>query len=122
MVRATGSRPGVIDPLVTALREAYVRRGDGQLTLWWTKGAEDRWKAERVDWTAGKAMICTTVEVFDALMAAGLDREASRFTHAADRADSRRWLIPGVEGGRLAEVVQHDGDWYLIDGTRTAGA
>ncbi|MDQ4213266.1 hypothetical protein RBR11_05000 [Microbacterium sp. ASV81] len=54
----------------------------------------------------------TTSEVFDALMFARLDSEASKYVHAADRDDSRRWLVPGASGGPLREVVAEGADLF----------
>jgi hypothetical protein len=41
--------------------------------------------------------------MFKACLAVGLDREANRFTFAVDRQQSRRWLVPGSEGGPVVE-------------------
>ncbi|WP_460529315.1 hypothetical protein [Humibacter ginsengiterrae] len=93
----------MLDPFAQAIRSAHVARRDVFLQQWWTAGHEARWLAERAQWEAGEAMICSTVEMFRACMFAGLDREAARFTFANDRDDSRWWLVPGSEGGRVVE-------------------
>ncbi|GAA4351171.1 hypothetical protein GCM10023087_18290 [Microbacterium rhizosphaerae] len=69
---------------------------------------EREWAAEREDWTAGEAFILDTGEMFDALYAIR-DNHADRFTFAADREQTRQWLIPGANGGRVVEVEIRNG-------------
>ena len=77
---------------------------NASLAQWHTAGNEKRWREERALWEAGEAMICSTMEMFSACMAVGLDREAGMFTFAADRDGSRHWLVPGwIDGGIVVE-------------------
>lgn len=112
VVRAAGPRAGRVDPLVSEIRQAHVARRDVFLRQWWTPEHEEHWTAERAAVEAGEDMIMSTCEVFDALMFARLDAEASRYIHDADRDDSRRWLVPGRSGGPLREIVIDGADLY----------
>lgn len=93
----------MLDPFAQVVREAHIARRDAFLERWWTPAHEARWLAERARWTGGDPMVCTSAELFRACMFAGLDREAGRFVHVTDRENSRRWLIPGSDGGRVVE-------------------
>jgi len=85
---------------------------DAHVTRWHTEANAAAWSAERASWDAGEDMICSTAEMFDDMMFARLESEASKFVHAADPQDVRRWLVPGLTGGPLLEVVIEDGELY----------
>lgn len=112
MATLRGLALGQLDPAVLALRSGYVAWHDRFVQQWHTERNAARWAEERRLWLDGEPMLCTTEQVFFAAVEAGEDERP--FTHTHDPRDERLWLLPGAEGGPLAEVAFVDDELQVI--------